>query len=84
MNVEVLFYLLFLIVGFILGRMGVVNVSGNTNTPPTIKKPNLNPFEAFRNKKEKEEQEQLEKEMRINLENVNNYNGSAEGQKDIL
>lgn len=83
MNAEVLFYLLFLIVGFILGRMSVVNVSSNTNTLPTIKKSNLNPFEAYRNKKEKEEQEQLEKEMKINLENVNNYNGSAEGQKDI-
>ena len=84
MNTEVLFYLLFLIVGYILGRMSVVNVSGNTNTLPTIKKPNLNPLNAYREREAKKEQEQIEKEMRINLENVNNYNGSSEGQKDIV
>ena len=84
MNTEVIFYLLFLIVGYILGRVSVVNVSSNTNTPPVIKKPNLNPFEAYRNKEEKKEQERIEKEMRLNLENINNYNGSSEGQKDIV
>lgn len=84
MNEEVLFYLLFLIVGYILGRMSVVNVSGNTNTPQPIKTPNLNPFEAYRNKEAKKEQEQLEKEMRLNLENINNYDGTDRGQKDIV
>lgn len=83
MKEEVIFYLLFLVVGFILGRMSVVNVSSNTNTPQAIKKPNLNPFDAYRNKKEKEEQERIEKEMRLNLENINNYDGTDRGQKDI-
>ena len=41
MNTEVLFYLLFLIVGYILGRMSVVNVSGNVideiaGAPPNV------------------------------------------------
>lgn len=84
MNTEVIFYLLFLIVGFILGRMGIKTEVSNTNTPPVVKKPNLNPFEAYRNKEEKKERERIEREMKLNLENINNYNGSAEGQKDIV
>ena len=84
MNTEVIFYLLFLIVGFILGRVGVKTEVSDTNTTPVIKKPNLNPFEAYRNKEEKKEQERIEKEMKLNLENINNYNGSSEGQKDIV
>lgn len=84
MNTEVIFYLLFLIVGFILGRIGNKTEVSNTNTPPVVKKPKLNPFEAYRNKEEKKEQERIEKEMKLNLENINNYNGSSEGQKDIV
>ena len=78
-----MFYLLFLIVGFILGRVGVKSDVSNTNTLPINKKPNLNPLNVYREREAKREQEKIEREMKINLENVNNYNGSAEGQQDI-
>ena len=83
MKEEVIFYLLFLIVGFILGRMGVKNDTSNTNTLQSIKRSNLNPLNAYKERVEKREQEQIEKEMRLNLENVNNYDGTDRGQKDI-
>lgn len=83
MNTEAMFYLLFLVVGFILGRVGVKSDVSNTNTLPTNKKPNLSLLNVYREREAKKEQEKIEREMKINLENVNNYNGSAEGQQDI-
>ena len=81
--IEVLTYLLFLLVGFILGRIGVKSSNVNTNTPTEIKLPNLNPINIIRSKEEKLEQEKIEEIKRINLENVNNYDGSSLGQQDF-
>lgn len=51
------------------------------------KKINLNPIEAIKEKKieqdKKEEYKLIQKQKQIMLENINNYNGTPLGQKDI-
>lgn len=51
------------------------------------KKINLNPIEAIKEKKieqdKKEEYNLIQKQKQIMLENINNYNGTPLGQKDI-
>lgn len=80
---EWIVYLLFLLVGFIMGRMTGKTVQGNTNILPEIKKPNLNPMNAYREKKEREELEQAQKEFNIMMENVNNYDGTSNHQQEV-
>lgn len=76
-------YLLFLLVGFFMGRMTIKTVQGNTNMLPEIKKPNFNPMNAYREKKEREELEQAQKEFNIMMENVNNYDGTSNHQQEV-
>lgn len=79
---QALTYILFLILGVYLGRLG----QGNTNRPEVTKVPlkeKLNPMEIY---KAKEEKRIAEREMKIyqaNLENINNYNGTSDHQKEI-
>jgi len=80
---EWIVYLLFLLVGFYLGSTRQQNKQDNTNTLPTIKMPNLNPLNAYREKKEKEELEQAQKELNIMMENINNYDGTSNHQQDV-
>ena len=51
------------------------------------KKINLNPIESIKEKKierdKKEEYKLIQKQKQIMLENINNYNGTPLGQKDI-
>lgn len=51
------------------------------------RKLNLNPIEAIKEKKieqdKKEEYELIQKQKQIMIENINNYNGTSLGQKDI-
>ena len=79
---EWIVYLLFLLVGFYLGRVGSKTVQVNTNLPE-IKKPNLNPLNAYREKKEREELEQAQKEFNIMMDNVNNYDGTSNHQQEV-
>ena len=79
---QVYTYILFLILGYVFGRFGV----SNTNTPENPKVPlkeKLNPMEIY---KQREEKRIAEREMKIyqaNLENINNYNGTSDHQRDI-
>ena len=79
---QAIIYVLFLILGVLLGRLGV----SNTNRPENPKVPlkeKLNPMEIY---KAKEEKRIAEREMKIyqaNLENINNYNGTSDHQKEI-
>ena len=48
-----------------------------------IKLPKINPIKTYQERKESKEQ-QLEREiLEVNLENINNYDGTGLGQKDI-
>ncbi len=80
---EWLVYLLFLLVGFYLGSFKRQNKQDSINTLPEIKKPNLNPLNAYREKKEREELEQAQKEFNIMMENVNNYDGTSNHQQEV-
>lgn len=77
-----LIYILFLILGFILARLG----QGKVNTPEAPKVPittKLNPMELYKQKEEKRLAEREQKIYQANLDNINNYNGTSDHQKDI-
>ena len=79
---QALIYVLFLILGVYLGRLGV----SNTNTserPKTPLKDKLNPMELYKQKEEKRLAEREQKIYQANLDNINNYNGTSDHQKDI-
>jgi hypothetical protein len=79
---QALIYALFLILGFIFGRLG----QGKVNTPESPKEPlikKLNPMEIYKTKEEKRIAEREQKIYQANLENINNYNGTSDHQKDI-
>lgn len=82
-------YLLFLTVGFLMGRLTkpiritivTTPTESEEESKPAIKIPN--PMQAYRDYKErKEEEEELKKLETIN-ENLERYDGTGEGQKDI-
>ena len=79
---QALTYIIFLVLGVYLGRLGV----RNTNRPESPKVPlkeKLNPMEIYRAKEEKRIAERETKIYQANLENINNYNGTSDHQKDI-
>ena len=79
---QVYTYILFLILGYVFGRFGV----SNTNTPESPKVPlkdKLNPMEIYKQREEKRIAEREAKIYQANLENINNYNGTSDHQKDI-
>lgn len=79
---QALTYILFLILGFILARLG----QGKVNTPESPKVPlkeKLSPMEIYKTKEEKRLAEKEQKIYQANLENINNYNGTSDHQKDI-
>ena len=79
---QALTYILFLILGFILAHLG----QGKVNTPESPKVPRitqLNPMEIYKAKEEKRLAEKEQKIYQANLENINNYNGTSDHQKDI-
>lgn len=77
---EWIIYLIFLLIGYFLGRG---KVQGNTNTTQPIKKPNLNPLNAFKEYKENKELEKVQKEFDTMWENINTYDGTSNGQKEV-
>ena len=76
-------YLLFLLVGVVLGRVGSKTPQGNTNTLPEVKTPKINPLEAYKEHKEKKELEQVQKEFNIMWGNIDNYDGTSNGQQEV-
>lgn len=77
---EWIIYLIFLLIGYNFGRR---MVQGNTNTTQPIKKPNLNPLNAFKEHKENKELEKVQKEFDTMWENINTYDGTSNGQKEV-
>lgn len=48
-----------------------------------IELPNINPMEAYRERREQREANKEQEIDKANLENINNYRGDSVGQKDI-
>lgn len=59
----------------------------NANNKEPIKIPTINPIKRYQEHKEEKKEtrrEKLEREiLEINIENINNYDGTSLGQKDI-
>ena len=49
----------------------------------TIKLPNFNPFEAVREMQDKKEAEREQQRTDTILHNIDNYDGTSNGQKDV-
>lgn len=49
-----------------------------------IKLPNVNPIEVVRNHEEQKRLRKEEENFNINLENIENYDGTGMGQKDFV
>lgn len=80
---EWIIYLLFLFVGVFLGRLGRQTTKESINSATPFNLPKINPKEAYMTRKEKEEVEREQRELNTMLENINNYDGTSNGQKDI-
>lgn len=63
---------------FIGAKIGQTVTKGET-----IEAPNLNPVEMVREHKDKREQRKVQDRLEILLENVDSYDGTGIGQKDI-
>lgn len=48
-----------------------------------VETPNLNPMQAIKEHKERKEAQKEQELLDAVLENLDNYNGSAQGQKDL-
>lgn len=64
---------------FIIGAKVGQKVARNE----TIKLPNFNPFEAVREMQEKKEAEREQQRTDTILHNIDNYDGTSNGQKDV-
>lgn len=49
-----------------------------------IKLPSINPMEAYKEHREQSEANKEQERLNTMLENINNYDGTGLGQKDIL
>lgn len=49
-----------------------------------IKLPTVNPMQAYREHREDVEAKKEQERLNTMLENINNYNGTPVGQKDVL
>ena len=77
---QALINLAFLLVGAFLGRL---SSKGNESITPEIKKVNLNPIQAYKEHKSNKEVEKEQERLKVMLENVDRYDGTGLGQKDI-
>jgi hypothetical protein len=64
---------------FIIGAKVGQKVARNE----TIKLPNFNPFEAVREMQDKKEAEREQQRTETILHNIDNYDGTSNGQKDV-
>lgn len=77
---EALIYLIFLLVGYL---MGCKTHKVETDTPKKVELPNLNPIQAYKEHKAKKEEEKELKKIETILENIDNYDGTGNGQKKV-
>lgn len=79
-----LVYILFLLVGYWLRMM---NEPKKKEEKPSFSMPTLNPVKAVKEHiqtaKEKEEEERIERETQIMLANIERYDGTSNGQREV-
>ena len=67
------------IVSFIMGAKTVQNVKKDKD----IELPNINPLKAIRERQEHKEQKKEQDKLETIMQNVESYNGTSYGQKDV-
>ena len=80
---EAITYLVFIVAGFIMGRMTKQAATNKEEVQP-YKVINLpNPLQAYREHKEREEDKKEVERLEIIMENIENYDGTGAKQKDV-
>ena len=80
---EAIIYLVFIVTGFIMGRM-TKPVATNKEEVQPHKVINIpNPLQAYREHKEREEDRKELERLEIIMENIEKYDGTGAGQKDV-
>lgn len=67
------------IVCFVVGA----KVGQTVSKGDPVKLPSVNPMEAYKEHKAKKELQRTESRKATIMANIDNYNGTAEGQKDV-
>lgn len=79
---EAIIYLVFIVTGFIMGRMTKQAAAKEEVQPHKVI--NLpNPLQAYREHKEREEEKKELERLEIIMENIENYDGTSAKQKDV-
>lgn len=79
---EAIIYLVFIVAGFIMGRMTKQTAAKEEVQPHKVI--NLpNPLQAYREHKEREEEKKEVERLEIIMENIENYDGTGAKQKDV-
>ena len=73
--------LAFLLIGYLLRLLGEQPKSKKEHKE--VKIPTLNPMKIYKEHKAQREEEQHNKEIAIILENIDNYDGTSNGQKEV-
>lgn len=78
------------ILALIVGGMNILSFLIGAKTAQKLQKgeeikvPTLNPMKAYQEHREEVEASKEQERMETMLENINNYDGSSLGQKDII
>lgn len=80
---EAIIYLVFIVAGFIMGRMTKQAATNKEEVQPhkVINLPN--PLQAYREHKDREEEKKEVERLEIIMENIENYDGTGAKQKDV-
>lgn len=78
---EAIIYLVFIVTGFIMGRMTKPVATDKEEPHKVINLPN--PLQAYREHKEREEDRKELERLEIIMENIETYDGTGAGQKDV-
>lgn len=76
---EAIINLVFIVTGFVMGRMTTPVATDKEVSIPKIP----NPLQAYREHKEKEEDRKEIERLEIIMENIENYDGTGAKQKDV-
>ena len=80
---EAMIYLLFIVVGFIMGRLTVRNAPSKEIAPIEIKMPNLNLIRAYEEHKEKKKVKAEQNKIETILRNIEKFDGTGIGQENV-
>ena len=81
---EAIINLVFIVAGFIMGRMTKPVATNKEEAPQPYKVINMpNPLQAYREHKEREEDRKEIERLEIIMENIEKYDGTGAGQKDV-